>query len=777
MKKTILLFVFIFAFSSFFAIKSFGQGNGDVITCTEFHVTKPLRDLVKLNPFVESTEKKESEDRKNRIPQTFVYSDADGSIYGNDPTYMQTEMGIRKIDGKAVIKDWAGQTSGFRPYDPTGAAGPNHYIQSINATPIRIFNKSTGAVITTFNLSTLWTPATGNEGDPIILYDRYADRWFLSQFGSTSNKKIYIAISTSSDPTGTYYAYTFTSPQFPDYLKFSVWENGYYMTSNQGTDKVFCFERTAMLAGSPTARAISANFTTGATNGFFVPLPGDADGGLPPAGTPLPFFCYNDNAWGSGAIDGVKIWHMTVNWGTTPTATIALNSTLATMSFDASYDVSGWNDVVQPGTTTKLDGIGGIPTFRAQWRKWTGYNTVVLNWGVNLNASTPGKRGIMWVELRQDQSTGVWSIYQQQIYNPDIHSRWMGSIAMDDNGSIALCYAKSSSTVYPSLCYIGRLAGDPLGTMTFAETVVSVGDHVQTGMNRFGDYSQTSLDPDGITFWHTGEYIAGTANNQVKTRIYSFQLPTGAPMAGVSISITSGTNPTCAGTSVTYTASGTNGGATPSYQWKVNGTNAGTNSATFSSTTLANNDVVTCVMTSNLPGVIGNPATSNGITMTINAIPATPTISQTGMVLTSSSASGNQWYLNGSIITGATGQNYTCTSNGNYTVIVTINGCSSSPSSIVYINVGLNELNNIYGLNIFPNPNNGEFTISFNSSLKSTFKIEITDAIGKQIYNENIVDYKGTYSKRMNLSEFGKGVYTIKLTNDKNETVKKIVIN
>jgi hypothetical protein len=139
-------------------------------------------------------------------------------------------MGV--IKGAQTRANWAGQTaSGFRPYDPSGAVGPNHYVQMINSTTFKVYNKTTGAVTLTATLGNLWSPATANAGDPIVMYDKAADRWFLAQFGS-GNNNIYIAISTTPDPTGSYYTYTFTSPQFPDYLKFGVWHDGYYMTSN-----------------------------------------------------------------------------------------------------------------------------------------------------------------------------------------------------------------------------------------------------------------------------------------------------------------------------------------------------------------------------------------------------------------------------------------------------------------------------------------------------------------------------------------------------------------
>jgi hypothetical protein len=94
---------------------------------------------------------------------------------------------------------------------------------------------------------------------------------------------------------------------------------------------------------------------------------------------------------------------------------------------------------------------------------------------------------------------------------------------MDCNGNIALCYTKASSSIPLTLSYTGRLAGDPLGQMTFAETDVFAGSGSISGSNRIGDYSQTALDPaDPTTFWHTGTFC----NSGRKTGIYSFQLST-----------------------------------------------------------------------------------------------------------------------------------------------------------------------------------------------------------------------------------------------------------
>ena len=698
MKKINLIICFLAVSYALIAQNNIDNNKTGVIVASDFRITRPIRDIFTENPVDESkfgkAEKKESEDRKHRIPQKFPLTVEDGLEYGNDPASLQTDKGVEP--GRAPITNWAGQTaSGFRPYDPSGGVGPNHYVQMINSTTFKVYNKVSGAVTLTGTFGNLWTPATPNDGDPIVLYDKAADRWFLAQFG-TSGNKIYIAISTTGDPTGSYYTYTYTSPQFPDYLKFSVWADGYFMTSNQPTQKVFCFDRAAMLVGTPGARSIYVNYSPPDGGGFFCPLPGDAsDGTLPSAGTPCPIFSYSDNGWGAGFSDAINIYNMSVNWvPVTPTATITLAATIPTAAFDASYDAN-WNDVSQPGTTQKLDGIGGVLTYRAQWRSWAGYNTTVLNWGVKISAS---QRSIKWCELRQNQSTGVWSLFQEGIYTPDIYTRWLGSIAMDINGGIALCYAKSgASTVFPSLGYAGRKSCDPPGTLPIVETIAIAGSGSQTGTNRFGDYSQTTLDPDGITFWHTAEYIG--SGGSAKTQIYSFQLTSCDNTANVNITQTGGTNPACTGSTNTFTASPTNGGTTPVYQWKVNGVNAGTNSPTFTTSALTNGQVVTCVMTSNLAGVLGNPATSNAISMTISS-PVTPALSIAVTTGTNPTCSGSmviftatptnggttpsyQWKVNGSNAgTNSSSFNTTSLTNGQIvTCVLTSNALCASPTT------------------------------------------------------------------------------------------------
>ncbi len=671
------------------------QESGAIVA-SGFHITRPLREIFAENPVDPdfSPVRGESPDRLHREPPKFEFTGEDGPPYTNDEATLQRSAGEMNDKGEMKASWGGGTASGFRPYDPSGAAGPSHYVQMINSTTFRIYNKTSGALLLTGTLGNLWNPVTSNSGDPIVMYDKAADRWFLAQFGTSANRRIYIAVSATNDPTGSYYTYTYTSPQFPDYLKFSVWHDGYYMTSNQSTQKVFAFERTAMLAGTPGARAVYVNYTP-PKSGFFVPLAGCAADGTLPASGPCPIFSYSDNGWGSSYFDRVNIYNMTVNWvPTTPTGTITLAANVTAAAFDGSYNAQ-WNDCPQPGTTQKLDGIGGAMMYRAQWKSWSGYNSVLLNWAVRISST---QRGIKWCEMRQNTSSGVWSMYQEGIYAPGSDTRWMGSVCMDNNGSIGLSYLRSNSTsMYPSLYWTGRRSCDPLGTLPLTETLVVAGTGYQTGTNRVGDYAHQCLDPDGVTFWNTSEYMGGTSGaSAARTRVFSYQISPCSNTAGVSIAITGGTNPSCTSASVTFTATPTNGGTTPSYQWKVNGANVGTNSATYATTSLTNGAVVTCVMTSNLSGVTGNPATSNAITMTVTSTvtPAVaiaissgsnPTTTGASVTFTATPTNGGtspsyQWKVNGANV-GTNSATYTTTTLTNGAIVSCVmtsnNGCAS----------------------------------------------------------------------------------------------------
>jgi hypothetical protein len=486
--------------------------------CTSFEITRPLRELAAEQERQSNPIRYEEQD--GRVPRE-PRKNLTGIPQGLDPA-AQRSMGERALNPPGV--NWTGQApGGGEPLDPTGAAGLTAYVQSVNCN-YQAFNKTTGAALmSSLNLSTLWA-GTSNAGDPVVLYDKMADRWFIQQFQLPSNNKILIAISTTNDPTGTFYKYTFTpdASDQPDYLKFSIWPDGYYMTANYSSQHVVIYDRVKMLAGNPAAGFISKPLPAIPNGGgFWTPSICDADGTLPPTGTPAHLFSFEDDNWG-GAKDQIHVYNITTNWTTPANTTVAedASSPIATAAFNSTFTANAMDEISQKGSTQHLDAIQGIFMFRAQYRMWTGYNTVLLNNVVNANGS--GQAGIRWYELRQDQTSKAWSIHQQGTYAPDAtENRWMGSMAMDDYGSIGLCYAVSGPGEYPSLRYTGRYSSDVLGTMPFAEVTAKAGTGAQSGVNRWGDYSHTSLDPDGMTFWHTGMWENGSSES---SQIYSFKI-------------------------------------------------------------------------------------------------------------------------------------------------------------------------------------------------------------------------------------------------------------
>jgi hypothetical protein len=413
------------------------------------------------------------------------------------------------------------------PPDTNGEVGLTQYAQIVNE-GLQVFNKSTGAsVLGPVGISTLWTGFGGvcennGSGDPVLLYDQLADRWVVSQFAGVSvPTDECVAVSTTSDATGSYHRYAFhLGSNFFDYPKLGVWPDAYYMAMNvfnsQGSaflgPQPFAFNRTAMLTGS-AASFVTTGITGGSSEDPY--LPADLDGKtLPPAGAPNTFVEFPNG--------GVyKLFHFHADFAVPANSTFTLFASPPVAGFTALCPTTR-NCVPQSGTTTKLDGIGDRLMFRATYRNAGDHESLVANYTV----SSGGVAGVRWLELR-NVSFGPVTLFQESTYQPDTTWRWMGSAAMDANGNLALGFSASSASIFPQIRYAGRLATDPLNTLAQGEATLFAGTGSQTGTgNRWGDYSALTVDPvDDCTFWYTTEYYSTTSQFNWRTRIGTFKFP------------------------------------------------------------------------------------------------------------------------------------------------------------------------------------------------------------------------------------------------------------
>lgn len=453
-----------------------------------------------------------------------------GGVGGIDPllTFQANSPATHGLDGFStpiVNINGHGYTN-VTPPDTVGDVGSNHYIQMVNgySTMVTIYDKAGNIIFGPFPLDSLGNGvcSTGY-GDPIVLYDQQADRWLLSEFAGSGNN-LCVYISTTSDPTGTYYGYSFPTPDFPDYPKYAVWPDAYYVTSNESNPAVYALDRTSMLAGLSTSMQ---RFTAPPLSGFsFQTLtPADLDGGTPPpAGTPGIMMRHRDTEvhgpTGYPTQDILEIWQFHVDWINPENSSFTGPINIFVAEFDS--DLCGLYNFYcfpQPGTGTTLDPLREVIMWRLAYRNFGVHETLVGNFVTDVNGNDHG--GIRWFELRKEW-VGSWVLNQEGTVAPNSEHRWMGAIAMDGSGDIALGYNVSSTTVYPSLRYIGRLRSDPLGTMPQGEySLVEGTDFNQS--NRYGDYSAMSVDPvDDCTFWFTGEYDAGP-NHEWSTRIGAFK--------------------------------------------------------------------------------------------------------------------------------------------------------------------------------------------------------------------------------------------------------------
>lgn len=474
--------------------------------------------------------------------------------------------------------NFEGINSNVTPPDDNGAIGPRNYVQMVNF-GFQVFDRQgtdlSGGVKA---INSMWTGAPASvcrdnpRGDPYVVYDHLADRWLLGQLAfavKTNPWDVCLAVSQTSDPTGSWFLYDVPVGATADYPKIGMWPTAYALATQEGYKggklDVFALDRSNMLNGNPL---VPQQFKVdGPAN---VLIPADLSGPLPPAGAdPMLVRAMDGGIYGGG--DRVEVWNLHPDWGVPANSSLSLGSTIPVADFDSNSclgDGLNANCVPQPGVTDVLD--AGMVWTRSgiQYRNFADHQAIVLNHTVNVGSSVTG---IRWEELRAPEVSSSFTLYQQGTFNPQTTTditkqtwRWMGSTAMDAAGDIALGYnvsnADALNPIYPGIRYTGRLATDPLGELPQGEQTIVAGTSTWNGQ-RWGDYSMMRVDPvDGCTFWYTNEYVRTVASTATQgTRVAAFRFPTCNP-ADLAVTQSASPGTAVSGTELDYSAVVTNNG-------------------------------------------------------------------------------------------------------------------------------------------------------------------------------------------------------------------------
>jgi uncharacterized repeat protein (TIGR01451 family) len=450
--------------------------------------------------------------------------------------------------------NFAGITgSGSFPPDNNGSVGNDQYVETVNTRyqvwSLNRANNTVTSVLGPSNINTLWSGFVGsncstrNDGDPVVLYDKVANRWLISQFTSAATGGSYyqcVAISTTPNAAGAYYRYAFAVPNgnFGDYPHYGVWTDAYYMmahgfTAASGgsyTGALFAaMDRTKMLAGDSTATW--QVIIDPAEGGH---MPADLDGfAPPPGGAPGIFVSLHS--------DGMYLYRMKVDFATPANTARTLQAKMPVAASTAAC--GGGNCIPQPGSTATVDSLADRLMFRLAYRNFVDHESLVISHSVDPSI-TGVLSGVRWYDFRisgtPDATCAAYPCTYQQGTVADAangRSRWMPSMSMDGAENILVGYStsgKTNVTENHSIRYTGRAKTDPLGAMTAPETTIFTGTRniSNTGASpgRWGDYTSMSIDPaDDCTFWYANEYyITGTTGNGAwRTRIASSRFPDG----------------------------------------------------------------------------------------------------------------------------------------------------------------------------------------------------------------------------------------------------------
>ncbi|MGD0215005.1 MAG: hypothetical protein ABSB87_17395 [Terriglobales bacterium] len=411
------------------------------------------------------------------------------------------------------------QAGGVIPPDTNGAVGDKQFFLITNFA-FTIYNKSTGAVeVGPLLINSIWKNFGGqcqsdNGGDPVVLYDHIANRWLLEQLEYTSTYQICFAVSQTDDATGAYNLYSYTFNGLTDYPKLAIWPDAYYLAFNYfgpGDGEPCAVDSATMQSGGANPAMICFAPNT-SDMGF---LPSDVDGStMPPTGAPNHYIeLGNSNTT-------LKEYDFHVDFSVPKNSTFTGPNTITVPVYSQLCGGGGGACVPEPKGGGLLDALGDRMMFRNAYRNFGDHEAMVFSHSVGSSGKAVAAE--RWYELRSTPPGGSFSVYQAATYKNSKDNYWMGSVAMDHSGNMALGFsADNSTTLDPSIWLTGRLPTDKLNKLE-KYVIVHAGTTVQGDVNRWGDYSSMSVDPtDDCTLWYTQEYSDGGYNWQ--SHVVSFK--------------------------------------------------------------------------------------------------------------------------------------------------------------------------------------------------------------------------------------------------------------
>ena len=601
--------------------------------------------------------------------------------------------------------------TGVSPGDPVVEVGANHVIYAVNGTTttFKVYDKAGNLIAgpTSFgSLAPAGNSCTSDRGDPLLHYDRQANRWFMLTMDDTG---LCTFVSKTSDPvSGGWWFYGYSTPVLPDYPHCGVWNDAYVCGTNEGSQagtEIYAFDRANMLNGAtarPAQRFSSVANLPG--YGFQILTPSTFYGTTaPPAGRKQVLARHRDDEAHDGASanasnDFIELFELNIDWNNAANSSITALPRVAITEFNSWFrDYSSFATVPQPGSTSRLDPIREVLLNQLIYRNFGTHESLVGTLATNQNTARTGTvvdSGVRWFELRRT-GAGGWTLYQEGTFSPGDTSthHLLGTIAMDKFGNIGLGYNVTRTTTptkFASLGYTGRTATDPLGVMTLGENEVATGAAAETS-GRWGDYYQMTVDPvDDCTFWFVGMY---RPTGSWQTRIADFKFPA------------------CGGgTPTTYSVSGTitSGGTGLAGVSVSNGATAVTTNSSggYTFTGLANG---TYTLTPTLSGYTFSPAT---LSVTVNGA----NVSGQNFTATASGGGGGNALTKGVPVTGLAA---TTGNSVNYTLAVpagatnlTISISGGTGDADLYVKAGSAPTDTVYDCRPFLGGNAETCTIA-----------------------------------------------------------------